>query len=66
VYVIVLRPAEVAVIILTFSEYICQPFAYHINQMPAESQEIVKKIIALLGLGQQPSLWYRVLIPLLE
>lgn len=51
VYVIVLRPAEVAVIILTFSEYICQPFAYHINNMPAESQEIVKKIIALLGLG---------------
>jgi hypothetical protein len=45
----------VAVIILTFSEYICQPFAYHINNMPAESQEIVKKIIALLGLGQQPS-----------
>jgi hypothetical protein len=44
---------------MTFSEYICQPFAYHINEMPAESQETVKKIIALLGLGQQLS--YRVL-----
>ncbi|XP_021922134.1 b(0,+)-type amino acid transporter 1-like isoform X2 [Zootermopsis nevadensis] len=51
VYVVILRPAEVAVIILTFSEYVCQPFAYHMRHMPAESQEIVKKIIALLGLG---------------
>ncbi|XP_069700887.1 b(0,+)-type amino acid transporter 1-like [Periplaneta americana] len=51
VYVVVLRPAEVAVIILTFSEYICQPFAYYMSDMPAESQEMAKKIIAILGLG---------------
>jgi hypothetical protein len=57
VYVLILRPAEVAVIILTFSEYICQPFAYYMGHMPAEYQETVRKMIAILGLGQQPSLY---------
>jgi len=52
VYVLILRPAEVAVIILTFSEYICQPFAYHMGHMPSAYQETVKKMIAILGLGQ--------------
>jgi L-type amino acid transporter 9 len=66
VYVVILRPAEVAVIILTFSEYICQPFAYHMVCMPAETQEVVKKIIAILGLGQEPSVCFRDLVPLLQ
>ncbi|KAJ9577765.1 hypothetical protein L9F63_005685 [Diploptera punctata] len=51
VYVVVLRPAEVAVIILTFSEYICQPFMPYIGDTPAESLDLSKKIIAVLGLG---------------
>ncbi|XP_044734569.1 b(0,+)-type amino acid transporter 1-like [Chrysoperla carnea] len=50
VYVVVLRPAEVAVITLTFAEYICQPVIdhYHIDK---NSIENVKMYIALGALG---------------
>jgi len=50
--VFVLSPSAAAVIIMTFSEYVCQPFAYHMDSLTQESQETVKKIIAILGLGE--------------
>jgi len=50
--VFVLTPSAAAVIIMTFSEYVCQPFAYHMGGLTQESQDMVKKIIAVLGLGE--------------
>lgn len=51
VYVIALRPAEVAVIILTFAEYCVQPIldALDIHE-PLDS---AKKLVALLALGKK-------------
>nr|CAD7258620.1 unnamed protein product [Timema shepardi] len=51
VYVMILRPAEVAVIILTFSEYVCQPFYPYMTHVPPETMDHLKKLIALLALG---------------
>ncbi|CAG2069517.1 unnamed protein product, partial [Timema podura] len=50
VYVMILRPAEVAVIILTFSEYVCQPFYPYMTHVPPETMDQLKKLIALLAL----------------
>jgi L-type amino acid transporter 9 len=49
--VFLLTPSAAAVIIMTFSEYVCQPFAYHMGGLTRESQDSIKKIIAVLGLG---------------
>lgn len=50
VYVIALRPAEVAVIILTFAEYLVQPVLDVLcTLVPLEN---VKKIVAILALGK--------------
>lgn len=52
VYVIILRPAEVAVIILTFAEYSIQPFHGMLPKgITPETMNTVKKMIALLALG---------------
>lgn len=53
VYVVVLRPAAIAVVILTFAEYSMQPFSslLGLDQLSAADQENVVKLIALLGLG---------------
>ncbi|XP_012287426.1 b(0,+)-type amino acid transporter 1 isoform X2 [Orussus abietinus] len=51
VYVMVLRPAEVAVVILTFAEYSVQPFTIFMADIPKASMVQVKKLIALLALG---------------
>ncbi|XP_055382611.1 b(0,+)-type amino acid transporter 1-like [Condylostylus longicornis] len=53
VYVIVLRPAEVAVIVLTFAEYSVQPFSHLIglDKMTQEDQTQIVKLISLLALG---------------
>lgn len=51
-YVIALRPAEVAVIILTFAEYTCQPFFDLIGLHEVDSQETIKKLFALVALGK--------------
>ncbi|XP_055686469.1 b(0,+)-type amino acid transporter 1-like [Lutzomyia longipalpis] len=53
IYVLVLRPAEVAVIMLTFSEYSVQPFAHilGLDRMSTWDQEMIIKLIAFLGLG---------------
>ncbi|XP_058462091.1 b(0,+)-type amino acid transporter 1-like [Malaya genurostris] len=53
VYVMVLRPAEVAVIILTFAEYSILPFSnvLGLNNLPAGDLHNLIKLIAILGLG---------------
>lgn len=54
VYVVVLRPAAIAVVILTFAEYSIQPFwtMLGLNHLSKEEQQNVIKLIALLGLGE--------------
>lgn len=54
VYVMVLRPAEIAVIILTFSEYSIQPFhnALGLEEMSAADKTNIVKLVALLALGE--------------
>ncbi|XP_063699556.1 b(0,+)-type amino acid transporter 1-like [Culicoides brevitarsis] len=53
VFVLFLRPAEVAVIILTFAEYTVQPFhkLLHLDELCPESQQQIIKLIALIALG---------------
>ncbi|XP_053970767.1 b(0,+)-type amino acid transporter 1-like [Hylaeus volcanicus] len=51
VYVVLLRPAEVAVVMLTFAEYSVQPFSTYLNDLPDESMQQLKKFIAVLALG---------------
>ncbi|XP_063986665.1 b(0,+)-type amino acid transporter 1-like [Diachasmimorpha longicaudata] len=52
VYVVILRPAEVAVIMLTFAEYSIQPFHELLpKDIAPETMATVKKLIALLALG---------------
>lgn len=54
VYVMVLRPAEIAVIILTFSEYSIQPFhkALNLSEMSETDKKHIIKLVALLALGE--------------
>lgn len=51
--VMVLRPAEIAVIILTFAEYSIQPFhnVLGLEGMPEEHRKHITKLVALLALG---------------
>lgn len=53
VYVVVLRPAEIAVIVLTFAEYAIQPFGplIGLDQMTADSKEDIIKLVSLIALG---------------
>lgn len=53
VFVLVLRPAEIAVIILTFAEYCVQPFnkVLKLNEMCEYQRELLIKFIALLAVG---------------
>ncbi|XP_055602222.1 b(0,+)-type amino acid transporter 1-like [Uranotaenia lowii] len=53
VYVMVLRPAEIAVIILTFAEYSILPFSkvLGLNELSPQDLHLLIKLIALLGLG---------------
>ncbi|RZC22676.1 b(0,+)-type amino acid transporter 1-like, partial [Asbolus verrucosus] len=52
VMIIIIRPAEVAVIILTFSEYLCQPILDLLCIRNSEESEKVIKAIALVALGK--------------
>lgn len=47
IYVIILRPAEVAIIVMTFSEYATQPF---LSDMNTSDKDNVIKLIALCAL----------------
>ncbi|KAK2585743.1 hypothetical protein KPH14_010354 [Odynerus spinipes] len=51
VYVMLLRPAEVAVVILTFAEYGVQPFSYYLDSLSPEAMIRLKRLIAILALG---------------
>lgn len=52
VYVMVLRPAEVAVIIMTFAEYAIQPFGHLVglDQLSEKDTSYVIKLFSLLTL----------------
>lgn len=52
IMIVIVRPAEVAVIILTFSEYICQPILDIICVKNEEDRRAVKKLVALAALGK--------------
>lgn len=52
IYVLFLRPAEIAVILLTFSEYSFEPFHHLLGDMSKEDQKNLVKIFALLALGK--------------
>ncbi|KAJ8950656.1 hypothetical protein NQ318_010857 [Aromia moschata] len=49
--ILIIRPAEVAVITLTFSKYLCQPILNVFCLEDATSTEQVTKSVALVGLG---------------
>ncbi|XP_053685136.1 b(0,+)-type amino acid transporter 1-like [Sabethes cyaneus] len=53
VYVMVLRPAEIAVIILTFAEYSILPFSHvlGLDHLPSEDLHRLIKLVGILGLG---------------
>ncbi|XP_020295152.1 b(0,+)-type amino acid transporter 1-like [Pseudomyrmex gracilis] len=51
VYVMLLRPAEVAVITLTFAEYSVQPFTGYLGNLSDDRLRTLKLFIAILSLG---------------
>ncbi|XP_011873203.1 PREDICTED: b(0,+)-type amino acid transporter 1-like isoform X2 [Vollenhovia emeryi] len=51
IYVMLLRPAEVAVITLTFAEYSVQPFSGYLCSLSGDSMATLKKLIAVMALG---------------
>ncbi|XP_054274952.1 b(0,+)-type amino acid transporter 1-like [Macrosteles quadrilineatus] len=52
VVVLILRPAEVAIIVLTFAEYVYDPIATSIDaDLTHTDQELLKKLIGTLALG---------------
>lgn len=51
VSIMYVRPAEVAIIILTFSEYFIRPFSI-LTSMTPESEHTVKKTVSILALGK--------------
>jgi L-type amino acid transporter 9 len=53
IYVLFLRPAEIAVIVLTFGQYTIKPFHHliHLDDMTEENQSNIIKLISILGLG---------------
>lgn len=55
VYVMILRPAEVAIIILTFAEYSIHPFhkVLGLDNLSEQENANIIKIVALLALGKK-------------
>ena len=51
-HIFILSPSSTSVILLTFSEYVCQPFAPYMTHLNESEQDMVKKMIAILGLGK--------------
>lgn len=58
VSIMYVRPAEVAIIILTFSEYSIRPFSLW-AEMSTENEALLKKIVSILVLGED---WYQTCI----
>ncbi|KAJ8931213.1 hypothetical protein NQ314_015910 [Rhamnusium bicolor] len=51
IMIVIIRPAEVAVIVLTFSEYLCQPILnIFCIKNPGDTEKVIKAI-ALVALG---------------
>lgn len=50
VSIMYVRPAEVAIIILTFSEYSIRPFSLLVTMSPG-NEALLKKIVSILALG---------------
>lgn len=50
--IVVIRPAETAILILTFSEYACQPFLDIFCMDGHPQEENIIKAIALVALGK--------------
>lgn len=51
VHVLVLRPAEVAVIVLTFAEYLCQPILDALCIDSKQTSHDIKKLVGVVALG---------------
>ncbi|XP_022909963.2 b(0,+)-type amino acid transporter 1-like isoform X2 [Onthophagus taurus] len=51
IYVVILRPAEVAVIVMTFAEYFCQPILDALCIKDEEYSGYLKKVVALLAMA---------------
>nr|XP_022909963.1 b(0,+)-type amino acid transporter 1-like isoform X2 [Onthophagus taurus] len=51
IYVVILRPAEVAVIVMTFAEYFCQPILDALCIKDEEYSGHLKKVVALLAMA---------------
>lgn len=51
---VVLRPAEISIIIMTFAEYSVQPFSSLIglDDLSSENQQNVIKLLSILSLGK--------------
>jgi hypothetical protein len=48
----VLRPAEVAIIIMAFAHYVCQPLEMYFGRIEEGSKGMTMKYIATLALGE--------------
>lgn len=51
VSIMYVRPAEVAIIILTFAEYLIRPFSLWTSMTP-DTEQLVKKTVSILALGK--------------
>lgn len=47
IYVVILRPAEVAVVIMTFAEYAIQPFMLHVHTEYKDHTIVLVALVAL-------------------
>lgn len=45
------RPTEVAIIILTFAEYVVQPITLWVHMTPEEIK-MLKKVVSIIALGK--------------
>lgn len=54
IYVLVLRPAEIAVIVMAFAEYSIEPFGQILNlkTMDPYTKKIIIKLVSFLALGE--------------
>lgn len=60
VYVMILRPAEIAVILLTFAEYSIQPFhsLLALDNLNEDEKNYILKIVAFLALGKHINFYF--------
>lgn len=52
VSIMYVRPAEVAIIILTFAEYFIRPFSIWTQSLTPDTEYMLKKIVSILALGK--------------